>query len=185
MSLYDIGLWISQLQLWFDRLNVLGLIWLLALSYYTFRQIRGPLNAFRIQHNWKPLASWRLLLLSVVPVALSHFVSDEVFTAMMFAEGHVSVQWILDAKPGVYLAIAFCIVMALLFDLQTRYKWSWLLPVLAVPLLSIQAYAAINNVGDYSAFQGWERFWRFWVFYPSTKGLLGLCYASVLRRKGQ
>lgn len=64
LSLYDIGLWITQLQLWGERLNILGLAWLVVLTLYTYKQIRLPINQIRAEKGWKQLASWRLILVA-------------------------------------------------------------------------------------------------------------------------
>lgn len=179
MSLYDIGLWITQLQLWGERLNILGLAWLVVLTLYTYKQIRLPINQIRAEKGWKQLASWRLILVALMPVALCHFTHDEIDTFLYLAFGHILVSW-LSSKLGVYTAIAFVFLLAVLFDVPSRFKFTWKTLIISLALFSFSCYFVGINVGDFVEYQGWERVWRFWLTYPLSKTLLGLAYASAL-----
>jgi SAM-dependent methyltransferase len=183
-------LWITQLQLYGNRLNILGLTWLLSLTYYTFRQIRKPLNELRAQKGWKPLKTWRLILLSLVPVMLTHFVHDEIDTFLIIGFGHfepylgvpLTIGYLWAVKFDVYLAIGALLLMAVLFDLETRFRFSWKTLLFSLTLFSFSAWASWVFIGDFAGFQGWERFWRFWLSYPLSKTLLAMAYIFALKK---
>jgi len=185
LSLYDVGLWISQIQLWGNRLNILGLVWLFGLTYYSYRQIRKPITELRATQKQKRLGMIRMLLLALIPVVLTHFITDEIWTLMTVTFGNWPLTFwqLLYVKADVYLAIAALSLMFIQLDLYARFgKPGWRFILFFGLWFLIHVYSGIVNIGDYAAFQGWERFWRFWLFYPSVKGLLALCYLSLLKR---
>lgn len=193
MSLYDFLYWISGLQLWGNRLNILGLIWLGSLVAYTFYQIRKPITDLRAGKGWKQLGPLRLLLLAVIPVILSHFISDEIHTFLIIGFGHfqtymgvpLTLQLLWATKFDVYLAILALSLMFIQLDLYTRFKWRWGFLLFGGAWMAFHVYVAFINVGDYSQYLGWERFWRFWATYPLSKSLLAFTYLSLLKRSSE
>lgn len=190
MSLYDFMCWISTLQLYGNRLNILGLIWLGSLVTYTYLQIRKPISDLRAEKGWKRLGTFRMMLLALIPVMLSHFISDETHTFLMIGFGHfqtymgtaLTIQSLWATKFDVYLSILALGFMFILLDVYTRFQWAWPFLLFGGMWFAFHVYVAFVNVGDFSAFQDWERFWRFWSTYPLSKGLLAFTYLSLLKK---
>lgn len=190
MNLYDFMYWISTLQLYGNRLNILGLIWLCSLVAFTYLQIRKPISDLRAEKGWKHLGPVRMLLLALIPVMLSHFISDETHTFLMIGFGNfqtymgtaLTIQSLWATKFDVYLSILALGFMFILLDVYTRFHWRWPFLLFGGMWFAFHVYAAWIDVGDFSAFQEWERFWRFWSTYPLSKGLLAFAYLSLLKK---
>jgi len=186
MNLYDFMYWISTLQLYGNRLNILGFIWLCSLTFYTYLQIRKPISDLRAEKGWKHLGIFRMLCVALIPVMLLHFISDETFTFLVIGFGHwdgpFTIQRLWAMKFDVYLSIIALSLMFIQLDIYTRFRRNWKFVLFGGLWLALHVFTSYNNIIDYSGLENWERFWKFWIFYPLSKGLLALTYLSILKR---
>lgn len=192
MSLYDVLLWISQLQLWGNRLNILAVFWIMGLTFYTYRQIKSPLNQLRVAAKRKAMVKLQLILAAVLPVILAHFLTDEMQTFLVIGLGygpsylgHLSGLWdLLAMKFDVYLSIIILSMLAVQLDLNTRFRFTrnWAFAFFFLVWFALHFYAAYTKVPDFALLQGVARVNIFWTYYPLSKGLLALVYISVLKR---
>lgn len=186
MNLYDFMYWICTIQLYGNRLNIVGLIWLCSLTFYTYLQIRKPISDLRAEKGYKRLGTFRMLLLALIPVMLLHFITDEVFTFLVIGFGHwtgpFTIQRLWAMKFDVYLSIIALSLMFIQLDIYPRFRRNWKAVLFAGVWVAIHACSSYLNIKDYSGLLGLERFWNFWIFYPLSKGLLALIYLSVLKR---
>ena len=131
MSLYDFLYWITTLQLYGNRLNILGLIWLVSMVIYTYFQLKDPLNNFRAQKGRVHIGPIPMLALSIIPVILLHYVTDELNTTMVILSGSwselggsnafsLSLLW--NMKFDVYLSIIALGMIAIMLDMEKLFK---------------------------------------------------------------
>jgi len=192
MSLYDFLYWISTLQLYGNRLNILGLIWLVSLTIYTYFQLKDPLNDFRAQKGRVHISLIPMLALSIIPVLLLHYITDEINTTMVILTGSwnelggsnaFSLLLLWNMKFDVYLSIIALGMIAIMLDLENFFKIRKSAILWFSCLLSVFLYATLMKVGDFTLYQGQDRFWKFWIFYSLTYIILTLIYLSMIQKK--
>lgn len=192
MSLYDFLYWISTLQLYGNRLNILGLIWLLSMIGYTYFQLKDPLNAFRAEKGRVYINSIMMLAIAIIPVMLLHYITDEINTTIVILTGawsslggtpapSLSSLWAM--KFDVYLSIILFILASIMLDLNRFFKIRKSSIVIFTIFIIMLLYAGWIHVGDFTLYIGWDRFWRFWIFYSATYILLTLLYLSMIQKK--
>lgn len=192
MSLYDFMYWISNLQLWGNRLNILGMIWLVYMTFYTYSQLKDPLNVFRAQHGRVRIGPVQMLAISVIPVMLLHYITDELNTTTWILSGSwnylgggkpFSLLLLWNMKFDVYLSIIALGMIAIMLDLEKFFKFRKQSAILLSILIGIFTYCSLAHVGDFVLFVGWARFWRFWIFYPLSYAILTRLYLSMIQKK--
>ncbi len=183
MDLIDV---IPRLQLYGGRLNILGLIWLAGLTFFTFQTIRKPFVELRLISGKRKPHWIAIMIMSCCLVLLLHFLTDELLTCLVIAAGDfpdASLERLWAMKNDVYLSIVAYSLTLFHYDLQRFFRVNWITVLAFSCLFLINVGAAMMHVGDYSTFEGFERQWRFWLLYPSTKGLMALGYVSMLVRE--
>jgi len=192
MSPYDFLYWISTLQLYGNRLNVMGLIWLLSMTGYTYFQLKDPLNAFKTEKGRVHINSIVMLAIAIIPVMLLHYITDEINTIIVIITGSwsqlggtpaLSLISLWNMKFDVYLSIILFALAGIMLDLNRFFKIRKSSIVIFTIFIFMLLFAGWIHVGDFTLFQGWARFWRFWIFYPATYILLTLLYLSLIQKK--
>jgi hypothetical protein len=170
----------------------MGLIWLVSMVIYTYFQLKDPLNDFRAQKGRVHIGLISMLALSIIPVILLHYVTDELNTTMVILTGSwnelggsntFSLLLLWNMKFDVYLSIIALGMIAIMLDLEKFFKIRKSTVLWFSCLLSIFLYATLTKVGDFTLYQGPDRFWKFWIFYSLTYISLTLIYISMIQKK--
>ncbi len=192
-AIYDFMYWITTLQLYGNRMNILGALWFLTVILYTYIQIRQPFNSFREKMGKKKLNRLEMFVISVIPVTLLHFVTDEINTAIYlmfggweaFGAKDIPFSWeaLWSMKFDVYIS-SVALILSIYFLYIYKFFKVTKASLFWIGSFSIMAFSAHSiMVGDFVLFQGWDRFWRFWIFYPLSYFIISMLFLSMIKKR--
>lgn len=160
-----------------DRINIVGIIWLICFGVFLAKQ------------RFKPIMKWkdwiRNIAMAGIIIYLMHQITDGLLTFVYLIFGlfipYHAIPRILFALLGISYVLYYVYIknvagIRVIFTLNKKI-WSWI-----IIFLFFYVFMALLNVGDYSAYQGWDRIWRFWLIYPANYLLVSLSCLSITKK---
>ena len=168
------------------RFNVLGVLWFVTMTIYLTVTFFRSNNILTFKEKLQRFVLHDGLV-SGLFVLLFHDTYDEAITLQMLYVGmwKITLSDLLRFKVPVYTVIAliFAYFITNRKQFKSIFKFDSLSFCSLIGLIAWYPMNSVLNIGDYTLYTGFDRLWRYWMFYPETYIFLSILMLSILRRK--